>query len=221
VCEVYVGFRPSWTAADITRMASMAERGRGFAILGRDGRVQLVRGLNSARVTEEYLRLARQRKPHVVVYHSRLPTVGDETVANTQPFAVQGRVFGHNGTLPESAVAILRAVTRAPKGASDSAMLWGVLRSLPWGDAVRLLRTLPGRYVLADHRAGRVALIGGWAQTRGDTWGRGMFSWVLLDLRGNVLEETSAPGPWWWRQRSSSTDGLASSLVWPSPKSIV
>jgi glutamine phosphoribosylpyrophosphate amidotransferase len=205
---------------DIEAMASPSERGRGFAILGQDGRVQLVRGLHAARVTEEYLRLARRQR-QVVVYHSRLPTMGGVTVSNTQPFAAAGRVFGHNGTLPEPVVAILRVVVaRTKKDASDSALLWEVLRALPWDEAIRLLRSLPGRYVLADHRAGRVALIGGWAQTRPDTWGRGTSSWVILNLRGKVLEEVSAPVPW-WRQRFSSADGLASTLVWPSPKSIV
>ncbi len=204
MCEIYVT-AGKFDEVFLRYLPAIGERGRGFALIYRNG-VELLRGLDARSVTQEYLQSPR---PLVSILHQRVPTHGEISVDNTQPFSNGRRAFAHNGTLGE-AYHLLRAMYPNLQGASDSRLLWEFIKDKPWEQALQLLRDLGGRFVLADVRRCQVALIGSWMwnkreriwdrwrwneqdQTRGRR-GRGLlgyehtFEYVLLDYSSGELK---------------------------------
>lgn len=195
MCEIYVTHRSfSEEFLSNLNLRRISERGRGFALVYED-RVKLLRDLDAERVTQQYVCHARKQEPLITILHQRVPTHGDISIENTQPFASNERVFAHNGMLSTEMYHVLRAVFPNLKGASDSRLLWEVVRHLKWDDAVQLLRILGDRFVLADVKNKRIALIGNWEwDSRRRVWDRGFFrrNYILLaydDGRVEVVEK--------------------------------
>jgi hypothetical protein len=102
------------------------------------------------------------------------------------------------------------------QGASDSRLLWELIKDMPWERALRLLRDLGDRFVLADIRRCQIALIGSWMwnervgiwdRWRWDeqdwTWGRWgrrflgyerEYAYVLLDYSEGELKIVESEG---------------------------
>jgi hypothetical protein len=158
MCEIYVTHR-RFSEEFLGNLHYISERGRGFALIY-ENRVTLLRDLDAERVTRQYVHHARTCEPIITILHQRVPTHGDISIENTQPFASNKRVFAHNGMLSTETYHVLRAVFPNLKDASDSRLLWEVVKDLAWDDAVQLLRILGDRFVLADINSKRIALIG-------------------------------------------------------------
>jgi hypothetical protein len=195
MCEIYVTHRCfSQEFLSSLNVHRISERGRGFALIY-ENRITLLRDLDAERVTQQYVRHARTREPLVTILHQRVPTHGDISIENTQPFASNERVFAHNGMLSTETYHVLRAVFPNLKDASDSRLLWEVVRDLAWDDAVQLLRILGDRFVLADIKRKRIALVGSWEwDSRRKVWDRGFFrhNYILLAYDARGLEVVEA-----------------------------
>jgi hypothetical protein len=193
MCEIYVTHR-RFSEEFLSNLRNVSERGRGFALIY-ESRVTLLRDLDAERVTQQYVRHARKQEPLVTILHQRVPTHGDISIENTQPFASSERAFAHNGMLSTETYHVLRAVFPHLKGASDSRLLWEVVKKLAWDDAVQLLRTLGDRFVLADVRNKRIALVGNWEwDSRRKVWDRGFFrhNYILLEYNATGMEVVKA-----------------------------
>lgn len=214
MCEIYVT-AGKFGEAFLRSLPSIRENGRGFALIYPHG-VKLLRDLDVRSVTEKYL---RSPEPLVSILHRRVPTHGEISVDNTQPFSNGKRAFAHNGTLGE-AYHLLRAMYPRLRGASDSRLLWEFIKNMPWEDALQLLRALGDRFVLADVQRHQIALIGSWAWNERNRiwdrwrwneqdwiwgrWSRGFsgygrkYEFVLLDYSGGELKivEGEGAGPW-------------------------
>jgi hypothetical protein len=199
MCEIYVT-AGRFGEAFLRSLPPIGESGRGFALIYPD-EVKLLRDLDAQSVTEKYL---RSPKPVVSILHRRIPTHGEVSVDNTQPFSNGKRAFAHNGTLGEG-YHLLRAMYPSLRGASDSRLLWEFIKDMPWEQALQLLRALGGRFVLADVQRHQIALIGSWMWNKRDQiwdrwrwneqdwiWGRGFpgyereYEYVLLDYGDGV-----------------------------------
>jgi hypothetical protein len=200
VCEIYVAHR-RFSADFLATATDMRERSRGFALIY-EHRADLVRSLNAEHATRAY---TRARAPLVSILHVRVPTHGDVSIENTQPFSDRKYVFAHNGVLGSVYHVLSAMYYPRLRGASDSRLLWEVVKRLPWDRAVTMLRSLGDRFVLADLRRRRIALIGSWAwdEKRG-VWDRGSrdsvfaYRYVLLEYsRRNlrILEGERDPLP--------------------------
>jgi predicted glutamine amidotransferase len=209
MCEIYVT-AGKFKEAFLRSLPPIRENGRGFALIyARE--VRLLRDLDVQSVTENYL---RNPKPLVSILHRRVPTHGQVSVDNTQPFSDGKRVFAHNGTLGE-AYHLLKAMYPRLRGASDSRLLWEFIKDMPWEQALQLLRALGDRFVLADAQRRQIALIGSWMwnerdriwdrwrwneQNWWDRWGRGLldypreYEYVLLDYSGGELKIVASEG---------------------------
>jgi hypothetical protein len=171
MCEIYVT-AGKFKEAFLRSLPSIGERGRGFALIYPHG-VKLLRDLDAQSVTEKYL---RSPEPAVSILHRRVPTHGEISIDNTQPFSDGKRAFAHNGTLGEGYY-LLRALYPNLRGASDSRLLWEFIKGMPWEQALQLLRAIGGRFVLADVRRRQIALIGSWMWNKRDRiWDRWRWS---------------------------------------------
>jgi hypothetical protein len=167
MCEIYVT-AGKFGEAFLRSLPPIRESGRGFALIY-PHEVKLLRDLDAQSVTEKYL---RSPEPLVSILHRRVPTHGEISVDNTQPFSDGKRAFAHNGTLGE-AYHLLRAMYPRLRGASDSRLLWEFIKDMPWEQALQLLRAIGGRFVLADARRHQIALIGSWMwNERDQIWDR-------------------------------------------------
>jgi len=213
MCEIYVA-AGKFREAFLRSLPPIGERGRGFALIY-PREVKLLRDLDAESVTEKYL---RSPEPLVSILHRRVPTHGEVSVDNTQPFSDGKRAFAHNGTLGE-AYHLLKAMYPRLRGASDSRLLWEFIKDMPWEQALTLLRALGDRFVLADARRRQIALIGSWMWNERDQiwdrwrwierdqtwgrwghWGRGLlgyereYEYVLLDYSDGTLKIVESEG---------------------------
>lgn len=174
MCEIYVTagkFKESF----LRSLPPIGESGRGFALIY-PHEVKLLRSLDAESVTKKYL---QSPEPWVSILHRRVPTHGEISVENTQPFSNKKRAFAHNGTLGE-AYHLLRAMYPRLRGASDSRLLWEFIKDMPWERALQLLRALGDRFVLADVQRCQIALIGSWMwNERNRIWDR--WRWIERD----------------------------------------
>jgi glutamine amidotransferase len=71
---------------------------------------------------EEFIHEARHAESETFVAHVRLASTGGRTVANTHPFAMDGRIMAHNGGFGElpSLEAQLGSYARLVRGDTDS-----------------------------------------------------------------------------------------------------
>ncbi len=204
MCEIYVT-AGKFDESFLRSLPPIRESGRGFALIY-PRRVKLLRDLDAQSVTEKYL---QSPKPLVSILHRRVPTHGEISVDNTQPFSDGVRAFAHNGMLGD-AYHLLGAMYPNLRGASDSRLLWEFIKNMPWEEALRLLRALGDRFVLADTRRCQIALIGSWMWNERDriwdrwrwneqawTWGRWGrwfpryergYEYVLLEYSGGELK---------------------------------
>lgn len=65
-------------------------------------RWHLQKGIERAAADPTFHALAAQCEGHVLVAHIRQKTVGPTRIENTHPFARDGWIFAHNGTLPKT-----------------------------------------------------------------------------------------------------------------------
>jgi hypothetical protein len=189
MCEIYVAQGTFTEKFLLKTLFKPRENGRGFVLVYRD-RVKVLRDLNPEHATEQYMKHASRNTPLLSVLHLRVPTHGDVSLENTQPFASTRRVFAHNGMLSDDVYHLLLAMFPI-EGASDSRLLWEVVKDLSWERAVDLLRSLRDRFVLVDVPKQRVALVGDWRfDQKVGVWDRGFldYSFVLLSYRGGKLE---------------------------------
>jgi hypothetical protein len=176
MCEIYVT-SGKFSEAFLRSLPRIGENGRGFALIY-PHEVKLLRDLDENSVTEKYL---QSPEPMVSILHRRVPTHGEVSVDNTQPFSDKRRVFAHNGTLGE-AYYVLRAMYPRLRGASDSRLLWEFIKDMEWEQALQLLRALGDRFVLADVRRRQIALIGSWMwNERDQVWDRWSWRWSEQD----------------------------------------
>jgi hypothetical protein len=213
MCEIYVT-AGKFKEEFLRTLPPIGEKGRGFVLIY-PNKMELLRDLNVESVTEKYL---RRPEPVASILHRRVPTHGAISVDNTQPFSSGRRAFAHNGTLGE-AYYLLRSMYPRLRDASDSRLLWEFIKDMPWEEALRLLRALGGRFVLADAQRHQIALIGswmwnerehvwdrwrwneqdwGWGRRRYKSLGDGLeYEYVLLDYSGGKLKivESEGAGP--------------------------
>jgi hypothetical protein len=174
MCEIYVT-AGKFKEGFLRSLSPIGEKGRGFALIY-PREVKLIRGLDEKSVTEKYL---KSEEPLVSILHRRVPTHGEISVENTQPFSDGKRAFAHNGALGEG-YHLLKAMYPRLPGASDSRLLWEFIKDMPWEQALSLLRALGDRFVLADIRQHRIALIGSWMwNEREQIWDR--WRWIEQD----------------------------------------
>jgi hypothetical protein len=210
MCEIYVT-AGKFGEAFLQSLPPIRERGRGFALIY-PREVKLLRDLDVKSVTKEYL---QSPEPVVSILHQRIPTQGEISVDNTQPFSDEKRAFAHNGTLVEG-YHILRAMYPHLQGASDSRLLWEFIKDKPWEQALLLLRALGDRFVLADVQRRQIALIGRWMWNEREQiwdrrrwieqdrawgrWGHGLldygleYEYVLLDYSNGELKIVEGEG---------------------------
>ncbi|ALG06342.1 class II glutamine amidotransferase [Kibdelosporangium phytohabitans] len=76
--------------------------GHGFAIVA-DGRILVERDMGAQRLIEQFVAVRETYPDGPALFHSRIATAGEITVANCHPFRVGGdvsTVLAHNGTMP-------------------------------------------------------------------------------------------------------------------------
>ena len=73
--------------------------GAGIGVFRDDGEPVLDKQPIAGYEDTEFAREARAARSRTFVAHVRYASVGAHTVANTHPFALDGRIFAHNGTL--------------------------------------------------------------------------------------------------------------------------
>ncbi len=73
--------------------------GTGLAYFDREGSPVLDKEVLPAYADAAFTREARHVRSTTFVSHIRIATTGDRAVENTQPFALDGRVFAHNGVV--------------------------------------------------------------------------------------------------------------------------
>lgn len=73
--------------------------GAGIGVFDGSGRPLLDKQPIAGYEDPEFTREARTARSRTFVAHVRYASVGAHTVANTHPFAMDGRIFAHNGTL--------------------------------------------------------------------------------------------------------------------------
>lgn len=73
--------------------------GAGIGLFTGDGEPVLDKQPIAGYEDTEFAREARTARSRTFVAHVRYASVGAHTVANTHPFALDGRIFAHNGTL--------------------------------------------------------------------------------------------------------------------------
>jgi glutamine phosphoribosylpyrophosphate amidotransferase len=187
MCEIYLT-KGRFTKTFLEKLRVDGENGRGFALIYHNS-IAVVKGIEPKRVSEEYLSHSLRAHPIASVLHVRVPTHGSVSIKNTQPFASERRVLAHNGMLSE-AYHVLSTVfpKHARQGASDSLLLWYLIRNLPTEHAVSLLRNLDGRFLFADLKWGKIALVGSWrfnceleVWDRGNLWNES-YGYVVLQL---------------------------------------
>jgi predicted glutamine amidotransferase len=187
MCEIYLT-RGKFTKTFLDSLRVDGEAGRGFAIIY-PNHIAVVKGIEPKRVNEEYLSYSSRANPIASVLHVRVPTHGSVSIKNTQPFVGKRRVLAHNGMLSE-AYHVLSAVfpQQARQGASDSLLLWCLIRKLPTEQAISLLQNLDGRFLFADLKWGKIALIGSWRfdheramWDRGNLWSES-YGYAVLQL---------------------------------------
>jgi glutamine amidotransferase len=78
---------------------------------------------------EEFARAAREELSRTYVAHVRYASTGNRSVANTQPFEIDGRIFGHNGHIEglDSLEARLGSYCAAVRGETDSERLFALI----------------------------------------------------------------------------------------------
>lgn len=86
--------------------ASCNPHGYGYAIVipGED-EILIGKGMNSATVIDEFMRMREEYPDGPALFHSRYTTHGEQTVDNCHPFIVNGdkrTVLAHNGILPQT-----------------------------------------------------------------------------------------------------------------------
>jgi glutamine amidotransferase len=87
------------------------------------------KGTDCADVDARFREVAARSRGNVLVAHVRQKTVGPTCIANTHPFARDGWVFAHNGTIKKSGIDTLRARCSAGRlaevsGDTDSELLF-------------------------------------------------------------------------------------------------
>jgi predicted glutamine amidotransferase len=75
--------------------------GSGIGFFDSAGRPVLDKQPESAFADAEFIREAKQGESATFVAHVRWATAGGRTIANTHPFAMQGRIMAHNGGFGE------------------------------------------------------------------------------------------------------------------------
>ena len=73
--------------------------GYGLGTFEPDGRPELDKAPIAAHVAELFAHEAREECSTTYVAHVRYASVGELTLENTHPFAMDGRIFGHNGVV--------------------------------------------------------------------------------------------------------------------------
>lgn len=85
--------------------AFVNDDGHGYAIVTRDRKLIVGRGLNSDAMIEEFNKVRRKHPHGPAMFHSRYGTGGSNDLLNVHPFAVGGdsrTVIAHNGVFPAS-----------------------------------------------------------------------------------------------------------------------
>lgn len=73
--------------------------GAGIGVFDDAGEPHLDKQPIAAYADDELTRAARTARSRTFVAHVRYASVGAHTIANTDPFTLDGRIFAHNGTL--------------------------------------------------------------------------------------------------------------------------
>jgi glutamine amidotransferase len=73
--------------------------GAGIGVFGPNGEPLLDKQPIAGYEDDEFTREARTARSRTFIAHVRYASVGAHTIANTQPFTMDGRIFAHNGTL--------------------------------------------------------------------------------------------------------------------------
>lgn len=102
----------------------------GWGVAIHDGDWRLHRGTDRAHEDRRFLDLASESRGHVLVAHVRQKTVGPTRLENTHPFAADGWIFAHNGTVKRTDVLAAGTSKKrrdAVAGDTDSELLFAYL----------------------------------------------------------------------------------------------
>lgn len=102
----------------------------GWGVAIHDGGWRIHRGTDRAHEDRRFLDLAAESRGHVLVAHVRQKTVGPTRLENTHPFAADGWIFAHNGTVKRTDVLLAGTSKKrrdAVTGDTDSELLFAYL----------------------------------------------------------------------------------------------
>lgn len=148
---------------------------------------------------EKYLHPRGHSSPFTL-FHSRLPSAGDITIMNAQPFNSDGLAFCHNGTVDKEGVlwGNLYMGNAVVGGESDSLLLFKVMRKTPLISSLVALRSLRQNFILVSKRTKQVYIIGYFDIERSadktqvlsarNKWAGNRY-YLVTDFNGKILNE--------------------------------
>lgn len=192
------------TADEIEDHRESCEKGAGIIWWNAEGqKFDSARDMTHRGAYEGYLTQyihTRPRTSPFSLFHSRLPSAGDETPMNVQPFHSDGLGFCHNGTVDSDGLVWgnLYMGNAMVGGESDSLLLFKVLRKTPLISALVALRGLRQNFILVSKRFRQVYIIGFFDVERSadkthvlsarNKWG-GDRAYIVTNFEGKILHE--------------------------------